>query len=401
MELLIKGARIVDFSEDFIGDVYIKNGIIQEIGLNLKKDCKYIDGEGKVLMPSFIDLHVHFREPGYDYKEDILTGSKAAVRGGYTVVNLMANTKPVCSSMDIVDYVLDRCNYIGLVDAHQVVSITKDFDGKTLTHLDKLDNRVKIISEDGKDVMNSKVMLDAMMKAKEKNITVMCHSENHELSSEDTELAEDTMTWRNITLAKYTRCKTHIAHVSTKNSLMYIKQGKEEGFKITCEVTPHHIILNEGSDYKVNPPMRNKEHVKALIEGIKNGTVDTISTDHAPHSKEDKLNGAPGISGIETAFSICYTNLVKNNEISLNKLSEIMSRNPAKILNLNKGEIKVGKDADLVLVDLQNNYEIDSKDFLSKGKNTPFNGMKVYGKITNTFKCGREVYSVEKGGVII
>src|SRR3712207_3351365 len=142
MELLIKGARIVDFSEDFIGDVYIKNGIIQEIGLNLKKDCKYIDGEGKVLMPSFIDLHVHFREPGYDYKEDILTGSKAAVRGGYTVVNLMGNTKPVCSSMDIVDYVLDRCNYIGLVDAHQVVSITKD---RSEEHTSELQSRQYLV----------------------------------------------------------------------------------------------------------------------------------------------------------------------------------------------------------------------------------------------------------------
>lgn len=315
MDVLIKGARIVDWSGDFLGDIYINNGIITEIGENLQKDCETINAQGKVVMPSFIDLHVHFRDPGFTYKEDILTGSKAAVKGGYTAVNLMANTNPICSSMETVKYVLEKAAEIGLVDVHQVVSITKNFDGKTISHLDNLDSTVKIISEDGKDVMNSNVMLNAMVKAKDKKLIVMCHSENGELSSTDMRLAEDTMTWRNITLAKYTGCSIHIAHVSTGESMKYIIDAKKEGYNVTCEVAPHHVALTDDTDYRVNPPIRKKEDMEFIIKAIKEGWVDAIATDHAPHTIEDKINGAPGISGIETAFSICYTKLVKEEKV--------------------------------------------------------------------------------------
>lgn len=397
MEILIRNSRIVDWSGDFLGDVYIKDGIIAQIGRNLEKNCETIDGHGKVLMPSFIDLHVHFRDPGLTHKEDILTGSRAAVRGGYTAVNLMANTNPVCSSMETVKYVLKKANEIGLVDVHQVVSITKNFDGKTISHIDELDSSVKVISEDGRDVMDSKVMLNAMVKAKEKGMIVMCHSENHELSTTDMRLSENTMTWRNITLAKYTGCATHISHVSTKESMEYIIEAKKEGYNVTCEVAPHHIALTDSTQYRVNPPMRKEEDVKFLIKAIKEGFVDAIATDHAPHTEEDKANGAPGISGIETAFSICYTKLVKSKEINLSKLSEIMSKRPAEIMKLNKGQIKVGCDGDLVLIDLEKEYEIDSKNFLSKGKNTPFGGMKVNGKIEKTIKSGKIVYDDARG----
>lgn len=392
MELLIKGAKIVDSGSSFIGDIYIKNGFIDEIGLNLNIDCKTIYANGLTLMPSFVDLHVHFRDPGYTYKEDIESGSRAAVRGGYTAVNLMANTNPVCSTMETVDYVLEKSQEIALVDVHQSVSITRNFDGKDISHIDNLKPSVRIISEDGKDVMDSKVMLDAMVKAKEKNITVMCHCENHDFSSTDMRLAENTMTWRNVTLAGFTGCKTHIAHVSTKESMEYIIQEKKKNFRLTCEVTPHHIALCNDIKYAVNPPLRETEDICFIIDCIKNGYVDTISTDHAPHSSLDKEKGAPGISGLETAFAVCYTKLVKQGHINLNTLSKMMSEKPALIAGFNKGRIAIGFDGDVVLVDTEESFYVDSKDFRSKGKNTPFDGMKFYGKVVTTIKGGRVVF---------
>lgn len=394
MELLIKGARIVDWSQDFIGDVYINKGVISEIGEDLQKDCKTIVAKGFTLLPSFIDLHVHFREPGLTYKEDIESGSHAAVKGGYTMVNLMANTKPVCSSMDTVRYVSNRAKEVGLIDVHQVVSITNNFDGRDISHLDKLDASVKMISEDGKDVMDSKVMIEAMLKAKESGKIVMCHCEEHSLTEIDTRLSENTMTWRNITLAQFTGCSAHMAHVSTKESMEYIINAKNKGLNITCEVSPHHIALMN-NDYRVNPPIREKEDVNFLIKAINDGWVDTIATDHAPHTQEDKEKGAPGISGIETAFGVCYTKLVKEGHITLNKLSEVMSRNPAYIMGIKKGQVKIGYDGDLVLIDIDKEYEIVSGNFKSKGKNTPFNGMKVYGEVIKTIKGGNVVFSKE------
>lgn len=393
MQLLIKNVRIVDWSQDFTGDIYVSQGKISEIGRNLKKSCQIIEGNGLVLMPSFIDLHVHFREPGYTYKEDITSGSKAAVKGGYTMVNLMANTNPVCSDINIVKLVSNKAKFIGLVDVHQVVSITKNFDGKSLDHLDKLDDSVKIISEDGNDVMDSKVMMEAMFKAKHKGFTVMCHCENKELSGIDTRLAENTMTWRNITLAEYTGCKTHIAHVSTKEALKYVIDAKNKGTNVTCEVTPHHLVLSKENCYTVNPPIRAKEDVDYLIEGIKNGYVDAISTDHAPHSGSDKEKGVPGISGIETSFPLCYTKLVKEGHINLSKLSEVMSKKPGEIIGCNKGQIKIGYDGDLVLIDLESKYKINIEEFYSKGKNTPFNGTTVWGQVVKTIKNGEIVYT--------
>ncbi|APM40629.1 dihydroorotase [Clostridium kluyveri] len=391
MELLIKRARIVDYYQDFTGDIYINDGIINKIGVNLNERCLKIDGKGLVVMPSFVDLHVHFREPGFTRKEDIESGSRAAVKGGYTMVNLMANTNPVCSSMDTVNYVLNRAKQVGILDVHQCVSITDNFEGKDTSHLDKLDDRVKIISEDGKDVTDSSIMFEAMVKAKESGRRVMCHSEDHSLSNVDMRLAENIMTWRNITLSESTGCAVHIAHVSTKESMEYIIEGKIKGLNITCEVAPHHIVLYE-NDYRVNPPIRTKKDRDFLIKSIKDGWVDTISTDHAPHTSEDKMQGAPGISGIETAFSLCYTNLVKGGHITLNKLSELMSKNPSDILGIKKGRIIPGYDGDLVLLDLNKEYEIQREKFLSKGKNTPFEGYRVFGDIVKTIKAGKIVF---------
>jgi dihydroorotase len=339
-----------------------------------------------------VDLHAHFREPGFTYKEDIESGSKAAVKGGYTALNLMANTKPVCSRMETVEYVLDKAKQIGLATLHQTVSITKDLDGKDISHLDSIDEKVRFISDDGKGVEDNYIMLKAMNKAKEKDLILISHAEAGGLSKVDMRLAENFMTWRDVELAKYTGCHLHMAHVSTKEAMEYIIEAKDKGHNITCEITPHHIALSKNLNYKVNPPIRGKDDIDFLIKAIKNGYVDAIATDHAPHSEEDKKNGAPGISGIETSFAACYTKLVKENHITLSRLSEIMSKSPASIMNLNIGAIEEGYKADLVIVDLEKNYEINSENFISKGKNTPFNGMNVQGEILLTLKEGKKVY---------
>jgi dihydroorotase len=433
MNLLLRGARVVDEDKDFVGDLLIKDGKVEdyrEIQNKYKKEnpessenrdlkdnsleksrknrglddenfsehnenIQIIDAKGLVVMPSFIDMHVHFRDPGYTYKEDLKSGSLAALRGGYTCVNLMANTYPICSSLDVVNYVLDRARELDLIDIHQSVSITKNFDGNSLDHLDTLDERVKFISDDGKGVQSNLTMYLALIKAKEKGLTVIAHEEDNEIVKFDTRLSENLMTFRDIYLTKLTGSCLHLAHVSTKEALKAIRKAKKEMDNLTCEVTPHHIFLYN-NDYRVNPPIREKEDVLEIIEGIKDGTVDIIATDHAPHSQEDKNNGAPGISGLETAFSVCYTRLVKNGEISLNRLSQLLSANPARLMKVNKGKIKKGYDGDIVILDLEKKRKIEKEDFFSKGKNTPFDGMELYGDILATIRKGEIKYRREK-----
>ena len=396
MNILIKNANVIDSSQNFFGDVYIENGKIKEIGTKLNKNgVETIDAKGLVLMPAFVDTHAHFRDPGLTYKEDLETGSKAALRGGYTGVCLMGNTSPVCSSKEVLDYVKNKEKDLNLIDICQCVTITKNFDGKTISHLEnfKDDHRVKVISDDGVGVSDSRVMMEAMKVAKENNWVIMSHAESKEFSDIDMRLAENMMTWRDITLAKVTGARLHMAHISTKEAMRYIIDGKCNGVNVTCEVTPHHISLtNDINNYRVNPPIREKEDVGFLIKAIKHGDVDCIGTDHAPHTLEDKKKGSPGMVGLETAFPICYTTLVKNGVITINRLSEMMSKNPAEILKMNKGNISIGLDGDLVLLDLNKKIKVDSTKFYSKGKNTPFEGMEFYGEVVMTIKGGRVLY---------
>ncbi|EIA17328.1 dihydroorotase [Clostridium perfringens] len=398
MNLLIKNVNLIDESNNFFGDIYIEKGVIKELGTELNKECETLDGKGLVLMPAFIDTHAHFRDPGFEYKEDIESGSKAAVRGGYTTVTLMPNTKPVCSSKEILDYVVNKGKEVGLVDLYQTVSITKNLSGEEINHLREFEGNpnVKAITDDGKGVSDSKIMMEAMKIAKENNWIVMSHAESPEFSKVDMRLAENMMTWRDITLAKFVDCRLHMSHVSTKEAMKYIIEGKNDGVKVTCEITPHHLALNNKiSNYRVNPPIREEEDVNFLIKAIKMNYVDCIGTDHAPHSKEDKEKGAPGMIGIEQAFSICYTKLVKENHISLNKLSQLMSGNAAKLLNLNKGKLQPGFLGDLVLIDLNKKRIFKEEDIVSRSKNTPFNGMEFYGDVVVTIKNGKIVYKCE------
>ena len=398
MNLLIKNVNLIDESNNFFGDIYIENGLIKELGTSLNKECETLDGKGLVLMPSFIDTHAHFRDPGFEYKEDIESGSKAAVRGGYTTVTLMPNTKPVCSSKEVLDYVVNKGKEVGLVDLYQTVSITKNLSGEEINHLKEFEGNpnVKAITDDGKGVSDSKIMMEAMKIAKANNWIVMSHAESPEFSKVDMRLAENMMTWRDITLAKFVDSRLHMSHVSTKEAMKYIIEGKNDGVKVTCEITPHHLALNNKiSNYRVNPPIREEEDVNFLIKAIKMNYVDCIGTDHAPHSKEDKEKGAPGMIGIEQAFSICYTKLVKENHISLNKLSQLMSGNAAKLLNINKGKLQPGFLGDLVLIDLNKKRVFKEEDIVSRSKNTPFNGMEFYGDVVVTIKNGKIVYKGE------
>ncbi|EOU1910959.1 dihydroorotase [Clostridium perfringens] len=398
MNLLIKNVNLIDESNNFFGDIYIEKGVIKELGTELNKECETLDGKGLVIMPAFIDTHAHFRDPGFEYKEDIESGSKAAVRGGYTTVTLMPNTKPVCSSKKVLDYVVNKGKEVGLVDLYQTVSITKNLSGEEINHLREFEGNpnVKAITDDGKGVSDSKIMMEAMKIAKENNWIVMSHAESPEFSKVDMRLAENMMTWRDITLSKFVDCRLHMSHVSTKEAMKYIIEGKNDGVKVTCEITPHHLALNNKiSNYRVNPPIREEEDVNFLIKAIKMNYVDCIGTDHAPHSKEDKEKGAPGMIGIEQAFSICYTKLVKENHISLNKLSQLMSGNAAKLLNINKGKLQPGFLGDLVLIDLNKKRIFKEEDIVSRSKNTPFNGMEFYGDVVVTIKNGKIVYKGE------
>src|SRR5664280_2217685 len=371
--LLIRGAQVVDSAHDGAMDILVRSGVITTVGRGLSSDgVAAVEAGGLTCLPAFCELHAHFRDPGQTQKEDLASGSHAAVRGGYTAVNLMANTKPVISSRLQVQDVLDRAASIGLIDVHQCASITKNMDGVTVDHLETLGHSVRIISDDGHDVMDARVMLQAMTAAVRLGLTVMCHCEDMNLSG--------------------TGCRLHIAHVSTEGSMHAVIAAKERGQAVTCEVTPHHLALTSATNYRVNPPLRTQQDVDFLIRAVEQGWVDAIATDHAPHTADDKAAGAPGMVGLETAFGVCTTALVRPGHITLARFTELMSTNPARILGLNKGCIAPGYDGDLVLVNLNTPWTVDATAFASKGHNTPFDGQMLVGRIVMTIKAGKIVY---------
>ena len=297
-------------------ELYLSGGTIQAVGRGLAAlagpDEPVLDAGGLTVLPAFVDLHTHWRTPGFEYKEDVETGSRAAAAGGYTFVNLMPNTKPVCSSAAQAAMVEEEAERAGLCSANQTVSITKDFDGVTLDHLKTLPETVRFVTEDGHGVQDASVMAKAFAICHQRGITIMSHAEDMEISPWDYRLAEDLETLRNCWLSEYYQTRLHMCHVSTRGALEAVRIAKLRGAPVTCEVTPHHLwFTNDVCDYRVNPPIRTADDVAALIEGIKDGTVDAIATDHAPHSEEDKAKGAAGMVGSETAFGVCYTKLCR------------------------------------------------------------------------------------------
>ena len=388
--MLIKNAKLSDGTRV---DVLIRNGKIAGLMQDMPAHGEeVIDAAGRTLLPGFIDLHCHWRTPGFEYKEDIATGSAAAAAGGYTFVNLMPNTKPVCSSAAQAHAVMDEAERLGICGANQTISITENFDGHTLDHLKSLPEDLRFITEDGKGVQNNQVMAKAFAICAQRDLVLMSHAEDMEISKWDYRLAENIETVRNLHLSEYYGTRLHMCHVSTKEAVAAIGDAKRRGVPVTCEVTPHHLWFAD-TDYRVNPPIRQAEDVEALVEAIRTGVVDAIATDHAPHSPEDKANGAAGMIGLETAFGVCYTKLCREKGLDLYYLEALMSRFPAAILGLaGKGAIQVGMDADLTLVELDTPYVVDAAAMHSKSHNTPFDGVTLYGRVDLTIRGGRVTY---------
>ena len=382
-------------------DLWLRDGKIAAIGQDLPapEGEEVLDARGLTVLPAFLDTHCHWRTPGFEYKEDVATGSAAAAAGGYTFVNLMPNTRPVCSSAEIARAVQAEAAAVGLCDANQTVSITRDFDGKTLDHLLSLPEDVKFITEDGHGVQDNAVMARAFAIASERGLTILSHAEDMEISPWDYRLAENLETLRNCHLAEYYGTRLHMCHVSTKEAVDAIRISRMRGARVSCEVTPHHLWFDDSRlQYKVNPPIRKADDVTALIEAIKDGTVTCIGTDHAPHTAEEKEKGAAGMVGLETAFGVCYTKLCREQCLPLELLSFLMSAGPAAIMGLadHKGLLAPGYDADVVLVDLDHMYQVDASELHSKSKNCPYDGAYLFGKVVTTIKGGKVTFQIEE-----
>ena len=415
MKLLIKNATLVLKEGERKADLLIENGRISKIGSGLSCEGKVIDATGKHVLAGLIDMHVHLREPGFEGKEDIESGSKAAVAGGFTQICCMPNTNPVCDNAVVVSYIKNRAQQVGLLKVHPIGSITKGEEGAALSETGKMKEAGAVaISDDGKSVMDSNIMRLAMEYASGFGIKCLCHCEdinlvdagvvNEGYNSTLTGLkgslraAEDIMIARDICLAESLGVPVHICHVSTYSGVEIIRSAKSRGVEVTAETCPHYFALTDDiittfdTNTKVNPPVREERDRLAIIEGLKDGTLDCIVTDHAPHSAKDKAVeynlAAFGMSGLETSFALSYTYLVKSGKIPLVKLSKLMSANPAQILDLDGGEIKEGAVADLTVVDLNKKWTVNGEKFLSKGKNTPFNGYEVYGSVEYTIVDG-------------
>lgn len=436
MKLLIKNGRVINpaTQQDEIQDVLIEDRRILQVGTagSLKAEQKYadtdpqaemkvVDATGCFVMPGFVDLHVHFRDPGLTYKEDIETGAKAAARGGVTTVCAMPNTKPVVDSVETLDYVQKKAKDKAVIHVEQLSAVTIGQEGTRLVDMKGMADKGAIaFSEDGKSVMDSALYAEAMKQAAELGAVIMAHCEdkalvrggvlNEGVASERfgvpgiTNSVEDIITARDIFLAKDHGTTLHLCHCSTAGSVELVRMAKRMGVSVTAEVCPHHFTLTdadiekEDANYKMNPPLRSETDVQALIRGLQDGTMEVISTDHAPHSREEKAKGfleAPfGIVGLETSASLTYTALVATGLLSPMQMAEKMSWNPAKVIGIQeeRGSIEAGKLADIVIFDPDAEYVVDTEKFASRGKNTPYEGKQLKGQVIMTICEGRIVY---------
>ncbi|MEK6691843.1 MAG: dihydroorotase [Nitrospirota bacterium] len=408
--LLIKGGRVIDPSSDLdeVTDILIENGKVVKIGKTQElksKNLNVIEAKGMIVVPGLIDMHVHLREPGYEYKETIKTGTEAAISGGFTSVCCMPNTNPVNDNRTVTEFILDKARAEGSAHVYPIGAISKGLKGEEISEMaDLAEAGCVAFSDDGRPVMNSEIMRRAMEYAGALGIPVISHCEDINLSRGGvmnegfvstelglqgiTRVAEEIAVARDLLLAELTGVKIHIAHVSTAGSVRLIKEAKERGIKVTAETCPHYFLLTEefirgyDTDTKVNPPLRTAEDVKAIREGLKDGTLDVIATDHAPHAIADKMvefDYAPfGIAGLETALSASLS-LVEEGVLTLKELIEKMAVNPSKILKLEKGILKKGADGDITIIDINKEVIVDPARFKSKCKNTPFKGLKLKG----------------------
>ncbi len=406
-----------------IEDNLIKNIYPEDFDLSQIQDDEVIDATGKYIMPGFIDLHVHLRDPGLTYKEDIVTGTAAAAKGGVTTVCAMPNTKPVVDTVETLNYVHDKAAAEGKVRVRQLSAFTKNMDGKELVDLESMHKAGAVaFSEDGKSVMDIVLYREAMRKVADMGALVMAHCEDKDLvgkgvlnegvASEKYEVpgipnsVEDVITARDIFLAGEQGARLHLCHCSTKGTVELMRMAKRMGFNVTAEVCPHHFTLTDAditeadSNYKMNPPLRTEEDVKALIEGLVDGTMDCISTDHAPHGKDEKakfFTEAPfGITGLETSAALTYTALVDTGLMDIVEMAKKMSYNPAKVLKIDDsfGHISEGAVADIAIFDPEAEWEVKEDEFASKATNTPYIGKVLKGRVTDTIVNGKLVYQL-------
>ncbi len=423
MKMVLKGAKVIDptLGIDEVNDILVIDGRISAIEKRINiNGAAVIDLDGMVLVPGLIDMHVHFREPGYEYKEDIQSGSMSAVAGGFTTVACMPNTNPPVDNAVMVEFIKAKAKEAGLARVLPIGCVSKGLEGKEITEMgDMAEAGAAAFSDDGKPIADSSLMRKAMMYASMFDRVVIDHCEvptlfdggqiNEGYVSTLMGLAgiprssEEIMVARNILLAKETGAHVHIAHVSTRGSVELIRRAKADGIKVTCEVTPHHLILTDedvrgyDTNAKMNPPLRTRDDVDALIEGLQDGTIDVIATDHAPHSEDEKDvefdKAAFGIVGLETALGLIMTHIVGKGKLTAAEAISKMTSGPAKILRFNAGSLKIGMPADITVIDLGREWVVDKNKFFSKGKNSPFGGWKLKGKAVMTFVEGKAVYA--------
>jgi len=420
MEILLKKVRLIEpyLNIDQVTDIFIKDGIIKEIGENINSHSNTILGENLLVTNGFLDLHVHLRDPGFKHKEDIITGTKSAAVGGFTGVCPMPNTFPITDNIDIVNYIREKSEKDGFCTIYPSAAITKMEMGKEFTDFSALIKAgVVAFSDDGGPVEDDEMMKKALILARDNNTLIMSHCEDlkivdggimhkGEVSKQlgirgIDRLSEDTITQREINLAQEVGAKIHICHVSTRGSLEAIRQGKKNGVMVTAETCPHYfsftdeMLRKKDADYRMNPPLRENDDVNAVIEAIKDGTIDAITTDHAPHSKEEKvdfLKAPNGVIGLETSFSASYTNLVRAGHIGLDKLIGLYTKNPYKIIGEKQNEIRVGQPANLTVIDLDKKWTVDVEKLYSKSKNAIFKGEKLHSKVILTMNNGKITY---------
>ena len=420
MKTCIKNGLIINpkTQTEMVSDLWIEDGVVSFIGTKEDIADEVIDASRKWVVPGLIDLHVHFRAPGFEHKEDIESGTKAAAKGGFTTVCCMPNTNPVIDNECVVEYIHTMAGRANGVNVLPIGAVTKGQQGESLADIGKMkEHGICAISEDGKTVMDSGLMKKAMSYMKPFDLVMMSHTEDAYLrggamnAGENAQLfgikgipreAEEIIVARDILLAKYTGCRLHLCHISTEGSLEIIRFAKAQGIHVTAETAPHYFTLDDSilGDYdtnkKMSPPLRTKKDVEAIKRALVDGTLDVIATDHAPHHYDEKnveFEKAPfGIVGLETSFGVSFTQLYKSGLLTKMQLIEKMSTKPAEIINIDKGDISIGKVADITIIDPESTYTVTKDTFAGKSKNSPFIGMKLQGEVTHTLVAGKKVY---------
>lgn len=396
--ILIKNGKIIENNSLVSKDILIDENTILKIDNNIDENCEIIDALGCLVMPGAVDVHVHLREPGFEYKETVKTGTLSAAKGGVTSIMSMPNLKPCPDCLENLNVQLAAINKDAIVNVYPFCSVTVNEEDKVLSKIDEMHDKVFGISDDGRGVNNLELLEQAMILAKKYDLTIASHAEDNYYKY-DRE-GEYVAVRREIELAKKIGCKYHFCHMSVKESFDAIREAQKEGYNITCEVAPHHLILNKdmikNANFKMNPPLRPEEDRIATVEALLDGTACMIASDHAPHSIEEKsqeYEKCPnGIIGLETMIPIIFTNFVKTNLISLDKFLDILVYNPIKVFNLPKRDLKEGSIADIVVLDIENKHQYLEDEILSKGKNSPFINESYYGFTKYTFVNGKLVY---------